>query len=447
MRTAKDTSRLSLVLEAIVDNTHPSEIRIAFEEHFHNELKKILEDLSWEAEKDRFNQILTESSGEIRSFVEQRTKLAPGGLLTEKVRDRFEDFKKRFLPTVDEPRPNKRFIVNQGSRRLYIAKDVYYYEEFFFLSKDELVKAWKMPTDLWNPNAKEFSVIETDEDSNIEVVYEKLRLKDKLYDNIFLREDISTETEGRILSQGLKNNYRVNQNTQPLDFDYSFARVIAISESECRLCVEFDIQFHHKSEHEVMTALVGEFSKIYEFHLTHQKQPKAPEITFEASELEISLNPHSINIDKSFSEIKPIIGSKFDESIIDIPQFESQVSVPENIGSALHKSSSLRSEKTIPENDLDRSYIQHVFPLHPDQTEGRERQLDKVHYLWQDWEKIEAGGVLCINDKIVSEQKKIFKHIIASFGKNLFKIKSVLNISLPVGIFKKEYLLAKPGRT
>lgn len=109
------------------------------------------------------------------------------------------------------------------------------------------MKAWKLPVDLWNSNVKEYSVIETHEDTNIEVIYEKMRLKDKLYDNIFLREDISTESEGRIIYQGLKNYYQANQNTEPIDFDYSFARVIPISESECKLCLEFDIQFRHKS--------------------------------------------------------------------------------------------------------------------------------------------------------------------------------------------------------
>mgnify|MGYP001459915383 CR=1 FL=1 len=47
VRAAKDTSKQSIVLETIMDQTHPAEIRIAFEEHFYNELKKILEDLSW----------------------------------------------------------------------------------------------------------------------------------------------------------------------------------------------------------------------------------------------------------------------------------------------------------------------------------------------------------------------------------------------------------------
>lgn len=81
------------------------------------------------------------------------------------------------------------------------------------------------------------------------MIYEKTRIKDKLYDNIYLREDISTETEGRILNHGLKNNFRTNQNTQPLDFDYSLIRVLPISESESKLYIEVDMQFHCKQEH------------------------------------------------------------------------------------------------------------------------------------------------------------------------------------------------------
>jgi len=32
----------------------------------------------------------------------------------------------------------------------------------------------------------------------------------------------------------------------------------------------------------------------------------------------------------------------------------------------------------------------------------------------------------------------VFSHVIKSIGKNLFKSKNILNISLPVTIFKKE---------
>lgn len=68
------------------------------------------------------------SSSELGSFIEQKTKFVSNGFLTEKVMDRFEDFKKRLLQNVNEPVVNKRFIINQGSKRLYIAKDTYYYE-------------------------------------------------------------------------------------------------------------------------------------------------------------------------------------------------------------------------------------------------------------------------------------------------------------------------------
>jgi hypothetical protein len=54
------------------------------------------------------------------------------------------------------------------------------------------------------------------------------------------------------------------------------------------------------------------------------------------------------------------------------------------------------------------------------------------------WIKGEDGGLICTNEKLLSEHKKIFKHIISSIGTNILKGGNILNVSLPVTIFKKE---------
>jgi hypothetical protein len=75
-------------------------------------------------------------------------------------------------------------------------------------------------------------------------------------------------------------------------------------------------------------------------------------------------------------------------------------------------------------------------------TEPREpeepRKITTKHYLFEDWQVAKNGGVICTNEAMINEQKKVFSHIIKSIGKNIFKSKNILNISLPVTIFKKE---------
>lgn len=95
------------------------------------------------------------------------------------------------------------------------------------------------------------------------------------------------------------------------------------------------------------------------------------------------------------------------------------------------------TESIIKEDFSIENYIHHNFKLRPEAEIDRQKSVETEHYFSQDWEKAQAGGIVCVNEKMVNEQKKIFKHILASFGKNLFKMKGVLNISLPVGIFKK----------
>lgn len=47
------------------------------------------------------------------------------------------------------------------------------------------------------------------------------------------------------------------------------------------------------------------------------------------------------------------------------------------------------------------------------------------------------GGVLCVNEAIINEQKKIFKSVLTMMKNNLLNGTNILNISLPVNIFKK----------
>jgi hypothetical protein len=67
--------------------------------------------------------------------------------------------------------------------------------------------------------------------------------------------------------------------------------------------------------------------------------------------------------------------------------------------------------------------------------------------LWKDWERQKTGGILCINEAIITTQKKMFREAISAIGNKLLRgDTSVLNISLPVAIFRKESHLQTVAR-
>jgi hypothetical protein len=61
-----------------------------------------------------------------------------------------------------------------------------------------------------------------------------------------------------------------------------------------------------------------------------------------------------------------------------------------------------------------------------------QKKFMKEHYLFLDWERLPNGGVICHNEVIIGEQKKIFKKMITKMGESLFKGSGILNVSLPV---------------
>ena len=59
------------------------------------------------------------------------------------------------------------------------------------------------------------------------------------------------------------------------------------------------------------------------------------------------------------------------------------------------------------------------------------------HFLFTEWKIAKNGGVVCTNETIITEQKRVFKLILAKMGNNLLKHKSIMNFSFPVNVFRK----------
>lgn len=62
----------------------------------------------------------------------------------------------------------------------------------------------------------------------------------------------------------------------------------------------------------------------------------------------------------------------------------------------------------------------------------------KEHYLFVEWRRSPKGGVVCINEEVIKEQNKILKLVITRIGRNIFKGNSIMNISLPIQLFRDE---------
>ena len=62
--------------------------------------------------------------------------------------------------------------------------------------------------------------------------------------------------------------------------------------------------------------------------------------------------------------------------------------------------------------------------------------------MYGEWIKSSKGGVVCANEEVIKEQKRILKLLVTRMGSNLFKGNSCMNISLPIQIFRKESFLS-----
>ena len=64
----------------------------------------------------------------------------------------------------------------------------------------------------------------------------------------------------------------------------------------------------------------------------------------------------------------------------------------------------------------------------------------KKHFMYEEWERCKHGGVVNIS-KHMGENRKNLRRVVTSIGVNLFKMTKnggIVNISLPVVVFKKE---------
>lgn len=68
-------------------------------------------------------------------------------------------------------------------------------------------------------------------------------------------------------------------------------------------------------------------------------------------------------------------------------------------------------------------------------------KIIKEHFLFGEWVRSSKGGVVCANEEVIKEQKRIVKLVITRIGSNIFKGNSCMNVSLPIQLFRKESFL------
>lgn len=69
-------------------------------------------------------------------------------------------------------------------------------------------------------------------------------------------------------------------------------------------------------------------------------------------------------------------------------------------------------------------------------AENSTKNTEQKHFIFSEWTRKSKGGVICNDTNAVNEQKKVANFIIKSLGKSIFEQKGILNLSLPVTIFK-----------
>ena len=62
----------------------------------------------------------------------------------------------------------------------------------------------------------------------------------------------------------------------------------------------------------------------------------------------------------------------------------------------------------------------------------------KKNLLADEWLRLEEGGMTCINEAKIKDQKQIIKKILIKLGETILKQKNFMHVSLPVTIFKTE---------
>lgn len=64
------------------------------------------------------------------------------------------------------------------------------------------------------------------------------------------------------------------------------------------------------------------------------------------------------------------------------------------------------------------------------------KKLDNTHFLFEEWFRKPKGGLICKDNTIINEQKKVANEVLGNLGKKIIDQKGWLNLSLPVSIFK-----------
>lgn len=86
---------------------------------------------------------------------------------------------------------------------------------------------------------------------------------------------------------------------------------------------------------------------------------------------------------------------------------------------------------------LPRTYLSRWHCLAPVKVADRfvERAGWKNYFLKDQWEVLPSGSLKCINAEMVAEQHKVLSFVVKNLATTLLSGKSILNVSLPVGIF------------
>lgn len=72
------------------------------------------------------------------------------------------------------------------------------------------------------------------------------------------------------------------------------------------------------------------------------------------------------------------------------------------------------------EPNKDFVYEKYILTPYPKRVDEKKKLLEE-HYLFSEWVRCKAGGVVCTNLDKITVQKNLFKYGLVKYGKNLLK--------------------------
>ena len=247
---------------------------------------------------------------------------------------------------------------------------------------------------------------------------------DRVYSATYIMSSPQEANKGRFLIRSVRNE--AIDVDHPLRIDFAYLKVTRITSETSQLNVKVKMDTMDSSRETFIVDYLKQFSNLYRV-LTSLKEKKKAVNLFKKQSNE------TVYYDAVGGEELPLHQEMNFEDLFNPKKENSDTT------SSQGTASESMNYEVVGDLEKEFQYLRHRHCGVP--ASRKPCELMKEHYLDREWVRGKNGGLLCINERILSEQKKVLKHVFTTFGKNLLHNKGIMNISLPVTVCTKMYSL------